>query len=247
MRITRGNAALSLAVAWLAAASVAAGAADSPDAASAQIGATQIAVPAPAGFVEPSRAVPPLRELGETMTPATNRMIAMFVTSDDLAKARAGKPPSMQRYFFVQTFRQTEARDLSAADFAKIKDVLRNQTQQLVGRAALAVQGQLASAVKSIGDKSGNPGLSMKVGEVKVQDLFEDSENSITVIAITKYAIQNGGKTQETPVAMSMTTALVRGKIVYFYAYSLLSSPDDIDWVRTQGRQWLPRMNQQNR
>lgn len=229
------------------AASAALGAESQAPASAARIGATQIAIPAPAGFAEPSATVPQLRSLGETMTPPTNRLLAMFVSDADLGRGRTGVAPELRRYFFVQTFRQTESRTLASADFATVKETLRTQSQQLMTRVTPTVQGYLASAARSIGEQSGNAGLSVQIGEVKVQDIIDGGDNAISVVAITKYAVQNAGKTEELPVAMAMTTMLVRGKLVYFYAFSRLTSAADIDWVRSQTQQWLPRMKLENR
>jgi hypothetical protein len=45
--------------------------------------------------------------------------------------------------------------------------------------------------------------------------------------------------TREVPLVVAMTTLTVRGKLLYFYAYSVYDGPDDVAWARTATAEWL--------
>jgi hypothetical protein len=220
-------------------------AADEPFTAS--VGLTLLKLPQPDGFVEPSRNVPQFRQLGERMTPPTNRLLAIFVAKADETAARSGVPPAMQRYFMVQTFRQSEQGTVTQAEFEPVKAMLRQQYQRMLDQSSALVQGQLDKAAREMGRDAGVPDLQMKVGEMKGLEVIDERELSISLLALTKYAVQVGERTEEIPMAMTITTGITRGKVVYFYAYARYSGADDLQWLRTVTRQWVQQAGEANR
>lgn len=40
-------------------------------------------------------------------------------------------------------------------------------------------------------------------------------------------------------LAMAITTAVFKGKLLYFYAYAVAREPTDLDWLRSVTRDWL--------
>lgn len=213
------------------------------DSYAAPIGRVLVQLPVPAGFVEPSRTVPPLRYLGERMTPPGNRLLALFVTDSDERDAREGRNPGMVRYYMAQTLRQTEGEALGREDFSQIKTLLRQQYQQLLSSVADATQGHLDNAMKQIGRDAGQDVPSLKLGEMRGLEVFDEREGSISLLAVTKLAAQQAGEqVTEMAVAMSITTARVKDRLVYFYAYSQYREAADLDWLRSATREWLPRL-----
>ncbi len=209
----------------------------------APIGRALVELPVPPGFIEPSRSVPPLRTLGERMTPPSNRLLALFVSDSDERDAREGRQPGMARYYMAQTLRQTEEQALGGDDFGQVKTVLRQQYQQLLSSVAGTAQGHLDNAMREIGRDAGQDAPNLKLGELRGLDVFDEREGSISLLAMTKLAIQQaGGQVLEIPIAMSITTARVKDKLVYFYAYSQYRDKTDLDWLRGTTRDWLPRL-----
>ncbi len=228
--------------------SIAAGSASAADEPfTASVGLALLKLPVPEGFVEPSRSVPPLRQLGERMTPPSNRMLALFVSRPDEAAARSGTAPGMQRYFMVQTFRQAEQATVTLAEFTPVKAMLRQQYQQLLDQSGVLVQGHLDKAAREMGRDAGVDNLQLKVGEMKGLEVIDERELSISLLALTKYAVQVGERTEEIPMAMTITTGITKGKVVYFYAYARYSGADDLQWLRTVTRQWVQQAAEANR
>ena len=210
------------------------------------VGRTLLRLPVPAGFVDAARPLPPMRLLGERMTPPSNRLLAIFISDEDLARAQGGQPPQMARYFMAQTLRQAEESAITEAEFQGVRQLLRQQYQSLLTQIASQAQGHLDNAVRDIGRDAGVDGLSLKMGELKGLEIFDDQAMSISLLAATKYAVQVGDQTQEIPMAMGITTATLRGKLVYFYAYAVYRNAADLDWVRQSTRAWLPRAQASN-
>lgn len=201
---------------------------------------TLVQLPVPAGFADPSRELPQIRQLGERMTPASNRLLAIFMSQADINSALAGQQPAMARYFMAQTLRQTESSQISEADFAQVKTLLRQQYQSLLTELGPKVQNELDRAAREMGRDLGQDLLVLKAGELKGLEVFDERAASISLLAATKYRVQVGDSVSEVPMAMGITTAVIRGKLVYFYAYSVFQSAADLDWVRSVTRAWLP-------
>ena len=93
----------------------------------AKVGEMALSVPTPQGFIESSAVSRELWNLGERMTPPTNRLLAYFLSDSDIESVRSGGGASMRRYFVVQTVRSMESQQTSIADFAQVKDELRRR------------------------------------------------------------------------------------------------------------------------
>ena len=201
---------------------------------------TLLQLPVPAGFADPSRALPQMRQLGERMTPASNRLLAIFMSQADIDSALAGVQPAMARYFMAQTLRQTESSQISTSEFDQVKTLLRQQYQTLLNEMGPKVQGELDRAAREIGRDAGQDTLVLKAGELKGLEVFDERAGSISLLAATRYKVQVGERSEEIPMAMGITTAVIKGKLVYFYAYSVFRSSADLEWVRSVTREWLP-------
>ena len=162
-----------------------------------RIGPVSLSLPSPDGFTEPSVLVPQLRQIGETMTPPTNRLLALFVSDGDVKLAVSGKEPELTRYFMVQTLRKTEANVVTTNEFLRLRNLLRGQYQELLSRVAPRVQGHLDSAARSIGKDSGIPDLSLRVGELRAVEIFDDRSTSISLLALTKYLFKSPEKSRK--------------------------------------------------
>ncbi len=201
---------------------------------------TLVQLPVPAGFADPTRVLPQMRQLGERMTPATNRLLAIFMAQTDIDSSLAGQQPAMSRYFMAQTLRQTETSQISEGEFGQVKTMLRQQYQSLLKQIGPKVQGELDRAAREIGQDAGQESLSLKTGELKGLEVFDERAGSISLLAATQYQVQVGDRVNEVPMAMGITTAVIKGKLVYFYAYSVYRGAADLEWVRSVTRDWLP-------
>lgn len=206
-----------------------------------QIGTTPLQLPLPQGFSEPSVGAPGFRNLGETMTPATNRLLAVFIADTDIVRVKASQQPTMDRYFMVQTFRQTEGVTASPAEFAQLQEMLRKQYVEISKQVLPTVQGELDRAAAQLSKESGAPGVKLKVGEIKPQEVFHDVPGQISLLALTAYRVEVAGKAQEIPMALGVTTLALKGKMLYFYAYSRYRDATDLAWIKTQTLDWLRR------
>jgi hypothetical protein len=146
----------------------------------------------------------------------------------------------------VQTLRAQERSGTTEGEFSAAREFMRKQYQVVFAKAVSAAQDDLDSAVSAIGDKTGIPDLKLKIGEVKPLEIFEDTSMAMSVLLLTSFEMQASGKLDQVPLVMSAAFALVKGKLLYFGAYSGYHSSQDADWVRSQTRDWLSRVAKAN-
>lgn len=211
-----------------------------------QIATISVFIPNPSGFADPSATAPALQALGEKTTLSANRLLAMFVTESDIKKSRSGEWQNLQRHFLVQTPRRDETKTYTASDFTKFKSMAKKQYADVAKKAQITYQSDMDSTSMAVAKSNRMPDLSIKIGETRVQEIFDERPESLSMLIFTKYAINNGGKTEELPMAIGLTTLIIKGKMVFFYAYSKYKSLEDFDWVKTQTKSWLSRVRETN-
>jgi hypothetical protein len=67
------------------------------------------------------------RVLVESMVPDTNRLLAAFVSAEDLANVRSGVSKPLVRYALVENLRRAEFADISADIFKQVSDGVAQQ------------------------------------------------------------------------------------------------------------------------
>ena len=170
----------------------------------ATVGLTLIELPSPEGFVDGLRDLPAVRQMGERMPPPTNRLLALFMSAEDRQRLEQGQPPQMQRYFMAQTLRQTEASNIPVDEFAQVRTLLRDQYKSLLTSLAPDIQNQFNRVAGEVGRDAGIDTLQLKIGALQGLEIFDDRAAAISLLAITKYAVQVGETTEEIPMAMAM-------------------------------------------
>jgi len=203
------------------------------------IGPTEVVLPVPSGFSDPGDKVPKLRQFFEKLTPPTNRLLALFVSDADLRTLASGKESPMRRYFMVQTYRAAERDTLTVKGFAEVKDTLRAQYKTMLKSAKPQIDSLIADASRDLAKQAGRPDMTLKVGEMLPLEIFSETQDSISLSALSKVRFETASVTREIPLVMAMTTLTLRGKIAYFYVYSVYDSAADIEWTRQQTRSWL--------
>lgn len=208
----------------------------------ASIGGKKILIPAPKEFSDPSLTFPKVSQFGEAMTASTNRLLALFISDDDVKAMLAQTPPQLQRYFMVQTLRVAENAAMSTQDFSGIKNQLKNQYKKVIADNAAKMQLEIDRAVdrlnsdsKAIQEKK----MSLKMGELKIVDVIDD-EKFVTLIAKILVQAEVSGEVKEIPMVLGLATTMVKGKIIYFACYNRFESDADISWIKTQSLEWMP-------
>jgi hypothetical protein len=96
--------------------------------ATAQLGDTEIRLPVPAGFVDPSATPAPTRDYVARNLPAGTRLIAMLLPQDFFRPAIPGEAQRLSRYMLVTTTTAME-QGLAPADFERVMSSVRHQAE----------------------------------------------------------------------------------------------------------------------
>lgn len=210
------------------------------------VGDTPVAIPAPAGFSDPSGASPEMRSIAETLTPPDNRLLAIFVPDADIKRVALGQSPELTRYFMAQTSRKAESATVSAREFDQFRTMFTQQQRDAIKSANDDLQKNLDVASKELGRKFQDPEFAIKAGEIKPLGMFDAGGSSFGMTALTSYSGVVDGKKNDVILAMATTIALVKGKIVFLYAYSVHKSNADVDWTIAQSRLWFSSISSLN-
>ncbi|MFZ6816768.1 hypothetical protein [Undibacterium sp. Ji22W] len=208
----------------------------------AKIGNVSIAIPVPQAYVDSSLMFPKVLQLGETMTASANRLLAFFISDDDVKALLSQTAPTLQRYMMVQTLRAAEDSSMGAQDFKEVRNQLKNQYKQFIADSKERMQSEVDQAVERLSKESSQPkNVSMKLGELKVIEVMED-EKFVTLITKTLVGANVNGELKEIPMVMGLGTTMVKGKIVYFFCYARLNSDADVAWIKSQNAMWMPSL-----
>jgi hypothetical protein len=212
-----------------------------------KIGKVSIAIPVPQAYVDSSLMFPKVFQFGENMTASANRLLAFFISDDDVKALLSQTVPQLQRYMMVQTLRAAEDSNMQEQDFKEVKNQLKNQYKQLIADNKERMQSEVDQAAERLRkDSSQAKNVSMKLGELKVIEIMED-EKFLTLITKTLVGANVNGEMKEIPMVMGLGTTMVKGKIVYFFCYARLNSDADVAWIKSQNASWMPSLFDANR
>jgi hypothetical protein len=188
----------------------------------AKIGEASIDLVMPAGFCELDEKYPAdaraLTSLGKLISGGGNQLLAFAADCQQLADWRVGKRAVLDDFVQYQTPVRFADKPLEVAPGAFIKQfcaVLRTQGEKLLSAAAPDINSRIEEALRLV-----------KVNETTfVGVLAEDSTACYTAL-LQKLKTETGP--DKTQTAVNAIT-IVKGKVVYFYLFSLYTGRDSID------------------
>ena len=184
-----------------------------------EVGGVKIDVQAPIGFHEISSLSPETRNLAETMTPPSNRLLAIFVSEDDLGRIMKGEAPEFGRYMLLQVFRELENTNISNGQFRQLVAQIKEQQNTLSKEYELSQK--------------------MKIGEQVPLGVFFEQSNAIGFASMVKYQAEAEGEKLDYVVAGGTSFIRVKQKVLYAYVYGTYENQDDLNWVRSKSREWV--------
>lgn len=202
------------------------------------IGATQLDLPVPGGFVEPSAVAPDFRRLGELLALPLSRHVAIFVEPSAVPDILAKRPPKLTRYLVVQTFRADEHRTVPKGDFEEIKQVTRRLFKSLAPAAAQAAQFYLERQIGSQTAATGHVPPNVQFGEPVPLAIFNDTETTVSTLMLSSSSITQKGHSSKNLMVVATTTLLHRNKLLAMHAYTTFRSKEDIEWARKVSTEW---------
>jgi hypothetical protein len=201
----------------------------------ANIGDQKLKLPIPPGYTEPSSDMPGFRQMGESLTAKTNRLMALYVSLPDFRKAAVGGEPEMRQYFMVQTLRSMETTRFEPAMLDAAKVMLKNQAATIFKMVESESQSTLDAYAKTIGDGQSK----IKLGEVQSLGVFDDSPNSMTLLGLTKVQVLRDGVQNDITILFATNFLRLKDRVVYLYAYTRYEGKEDIEWAAESSKAWV--------
>ncbi len=202
------------------------------------VGGVKIDVQAPNRFYEISSLSSETREIAAMGTPSTNRLLAVFVSEEDLGRIVKGESPILERYILLQVSRRLEAENISNMDFQKLVTHFKDQQNVLFGKYKDKIDGLLEGATKKMSEES-DLLLKMELGENISLGIFLEQPNAFGFANLMKYRVAVEGEELDSIVAGGSSFILTRGKMLFAYVYSVYETQDDVDWVRSKSKEWV--------
>jgi hypothetical protein len=193
------------------------------------VGLKLIVVPPPADLVETG---PDYRVLFEHDAPDSNRLIAAFLPSEDVAKLPARSPDGLPHYAFLETLRQAEFADVDETTYKQVAAAVAKQFGASADAPALdlkAFQDEVNHKLKAVGGTS-----DVSLNEPVMLGTFFSKPNALGVGMLMD--VGAGGKTKKAIVG----TAFLRAKnhLLYATVFAQYTGDDSVAWARTVSEQW---------
>ena len=211
------------------------------------VGETGVAAPVPAGYVDTRGSA--AAEIGAhvaSMSVTVSNNVVVFVSRRDLADLRAGKTPSIDRYFVLGTPRSLESRSLLPADFAALRNLLATQAQSKADQAQASVQAILDSSMQVLRERGAEDPVRLKAGYMKELGVVFNRPDSICTLSVSPVTMETGAGSKTELIAIAAVAAQARGRVVTLNIYSSFRATADAKWLRQQCEAWASQLREAN-
>ena len=195
-----------------------------------QVGETRLALDTPSGFADvQATGSPRLLELGEQLTPATNKILLFALEDADVRRFNVGDSPELRRYAIIVTPRDLQSARVTAAGFRNF----------------------VTDAMRDLGSPP-DPKLALRAyldAEPRRPKLVAELRKEPDVVSIMQGArLPDPPRSKAEPryLLNTMTFMLVRGKALNLALYTLQNGPDDAEWLRAATLRWIEELQQLN-
>ncbi len=209
------------------------------------IGSTSIRLPAPDGFTEVGQDSPDIMARFTTFTPPSNKLLAVYVTHADAALLRQGRQADLSRYIMVQTHRRSLEQDMSQAEFDQLRDIIRNQQQQLLEQGRKRANELLQERRSQISSQTGSD-TQLSVQDMALKGVFTDTPRVISMAAVNKYNVQVEGRPSSFEVAGASSVIYVKNKSLFVYVFEKYEGARNLENIRNTSTVWSQKILRDN-
>lgn len=213
---------------WLAALLVALGAPVSAAPFAVHLGETRMVLDSPPGFADTlDLASPRLRELAESLTSASNRILLFALTDADLRLFSQGDAPALHRYLLLATPRALQRDSFGLSQF-------RNFATESLGSLGEAAQPTDVKAFLN----------AQAVGRANLLRVLRREPLAVSQLMGSRLPPRYG----DTPQYLLFTTTqlLLRGKVLSVSVYTAYNDAADAAWLLDMTQRWTGELQRLN-
>ena len=200
------------------------------------VGGTQVVIPSPwKGMVEMGT---DKRHFMDQFVPATNRLIAGYVSLDDLPAVRVGDVKAPERMAIVATSRQFESKNLTDSDFKQIIESVAKNFDTTVSGYSKYTAVEFKRRVVALQPYSPRVSFSEPIS---LGCLFSTPDSAAFGTILQASRVEGSGKSNGPPTLMkTMSVIYIRAKhhIVFGYIYADYKDKDTAIWLRSASESW---------
>jgi hypothetical protein len=204
------------------------------------VGGSEIQVPVPVGYVRVTEEMDAVERLAAQMTDPMNDQLAYYVIEADAPAAKRGEIPPLAYTCLLKVNKQIKTAQLSAKDFATLKEATLQVNQQLTKQLKSQIGDQLEKISEGISGEF-DIDFAMQLSDVVPLDPHRDDANAFGYSIYIKYAnadsIADGQDEQsgQSVVAASMAMVNASGKVLFLYVYA---PEDELESTRKSSSAW---------
>jgi hypothetical protein len=199
-------------------------------------GLKSFTIPAPSSeLVEPGS---DYRVLLEPLVANTNRLVAGFVTSDELSALRTSAGTQLKRYALVQIPRRAEFTEVTPDVFKQVADSVGAQFGATIDATLKDQEAEVNRRIKDLGSSK-----SVTLDKPVQLGAFFTKPDAVSYGMVMPVTVDGVSK----KVAMSMTVARVQQRLLFLYVFDEYKDESSVQWVRTTGEHWTDAILQANK
>lgn len=208
-------------------------------------GARTLEVPAPEGFVGASRDVPQFVAISQAYLPASNRLVEVYISPDDLAAFTGLREPTLARYFQLQAARNMEGRAISAEGFEQARGIMEAELEKALSDTSAMTRELTEKGNAQLQETTGSQ-AKLSFGGIRYLGVTRREPWGLFFALESNVAVtgdpggQQGGK-----VVSAGALVLVNHQLLNLYAYAN-DAPDAGAWTQGAVNAWADAVRAAN-
>jgi hypothetical protein len=199
------------------------------------IGDVTVVIPSPEGFAAVTQNMAALYEFQKQFVGPTSEELVAFIPEGDVPAALKDEIPDLSKRFSTQIAKKAVNLTLSASDFAKLKDLVKSQNEELVKQVEKTLPGLLADRNAAITKKYGAQFAVSPLGMGPLA--FHDESDRTLAFSAFVQGTTNDAAGKATPyiAVVTATFVLLKGKVLHLYCFG---EEGDLEWSREASKRW---------
>jgi hypothetical protein len=199
------------------------------------VGGVSLAIPNPDGFSPVTPQMTTLYEIQKQFVAPTNEEFAAFIPDRDISAVLKDEIPDLPRRFTVQTSKELIRASVATSDFAKLKNIIKTQNNELIKRTKAQLPGVTKQINEGINKKYGVD-LAFSISQITPMPVHAETDRILAYSALVKYDMKDENGIPASFVSASTITLVhVKSKVLILNSYAEESG---LDWCREVSRQW---------
>jgi len=196
-----------------------------------------ILIPTPEGLLEITGKAPIVSSTFRATEPATNDLLATYITDSDLQRIKGGSPPLMHFFGKVSTLTAARAQDVPHPIFEASAEEFRKYAEKYADPERPGVK-ELVDNAEEILSKATSGTAKVEVGKPKNLGAFEKSANVCSILMMTTVDVVAGEETIKRKLVVGSSLVYVKQRILFVNAYRTYESDADLETMKQSVSKW---------